>query len=151
MLQRKCGRTGLLIYPGVEFLSLPRAALQSRWHSFSLRCSVQFYVFNSVWQQFSEIAIALRLPVSLVFPRPYCIPTHRETRCYVASTGAGEDISFHILGGHCDWSSKHLRDLSYGEYTMLIRVLTPNTDSNNWKSSTTFSYWRSKAVASSRF
>jgi hypothetical protein len=39
-----------------------RKVKQLRCRFLNLRCSIQFHVFNTGWQQFSEIAVALRLP-----------------------------------------------------------------------------------------
>jgi hypothetical protein len=56
--------TGFLSCLGVQFLSLPRAALPlPQFALLHLVPRVQ------IGEQFSEIAVALRLPVSLVCPR----------------------------------------------------------------------------------
>jgi hypothetical protein len=47
----------------VDFLSLPWVALQLRCRFLNLRCSIQFHVFNSVWLQFLDIAVACFLSV----------------------------------------------------------------------------------------
>jgi hypothetical protein len=75
-------KTGIFSFVGAKFLSRPWMAWQLHCGLLGVCSIIQFHVFDSVWQKFLEVTVALRFPFSFVCTCPIFSCIYHITTCF---------------------------------------------------------------------